>query len=187
MRAFLAIQLPEGLRRAAAEAVRTLTLPQADWRLVPVDGLHITIRFLGDLEAAERARHDAAWRAAASCIGPVVLRLRGAAAFPNARRPRVIGLGVDDRGGAGALAAMAARTEDAARALGFAPERRAFSPHVTVARARGDSARLPSLARVDVVGEFVAAELVLYRSELGPGGARYHEEGSFPFSGSLVG
>jgi 2'-5' RNA ligase len=186
MRAFLAIGLPDGVRRAATDAARALALSEADWRLVREDGLHVTIRFLGECDDADRSRLDAAWRAAASGIGPVPLRLRGAAALPAARRPRVIRLGVDDCGGVGALAALAARIEHTARTSGFPPERRPFSPHVTLARARGDGARVPSLSDVDVVGEFLAAKLTLFRSELGSGGARYYEEGSFPFSGGTV-
>lgn len=183
MRAFLAIGLPAGLRRAASDAARAMALPEADWRVVREDGLHITIRFLGACDAAARSRQDAAWLAAAAGLGPVPLRLRGADALPGPRRPRVIRLGVDDCGGTGVLARLASRIEHAARASGFPPERRPFAPHVTLARARGDRAVVPALAAIGVVGEFLATTLTLYRSELGPGGARYHEEASFPLSG----
>jgi 2'-5' RNA ligase len=178
---FLAIPLPEALRRAAAEAGRGLGLELRDWRFVGEDALHLTLRFLGELEPARSKALESAWRRAVLGIGPVPLRLAGAGAFPDARRPRVVWLGLTEGPAGGALARLAERLEETARAEGFLPESRPFSPHVTLARARGPGRIAPcSCDGVGDLGAFVADRVVLFRSELGRGGARYVEESSFP-------
>jgi 2'-5' RNA ligase len=93
----------------------------------------------------------------------------------------VLSLGVDDESGDGSLARLALRMELAARAQGFAPEARPFSGHVTIARARNATrVSRPDVSGIGDCGAFIADRVVLYRSELGPGGSRYFEEGVFP-------
>ena len=178
---FLALPIPEALRRAAAEAARGLGLSVRDWRLVGEEGLHVTLRFLGEVDAGRGSELRSVWAGALRGAGPVPLRLGGAGVYPGARRPRVVWAGLEDRSGEGGLGRLAARLEEAARAHGFAPESRPFSPHVTLARARA-SGRVPegALERGGDLGDFVADRVVLYRSELRSDGARYHEDASFP-------
>jgi 2'-5' RNA ligase len=181
MRAFLAIPLPEGLRRAAG-ATREILAPRDDgWRFAREEGLHLTLRFLGEVDPTRHAVLDAAWREAASGTGLLALRLRGAGLFPRTGRPHILWLGVDDESPAGSLVVLAGRFELAARAQGFPPETRPFTAHVTLARARG-SARVvhPPVDRIGDLGAFVAGRVVLYRSEPDRGGSRYHEEASYP-------
>jgi len=182
MRAFLAIPLPEDVRRAAA-ASRDL-LATEGWRFVRDEGLHVTIRFLGEVEPSRLAASDPAWREAAAGMGPLALRLKGASVFPAKRRPRVLWLGLEDETPDRSLARLAFRMERAARAQGFPPEERPFAAHVTLARARS-AARvvLPPVARIGDCGAFVAKRVVLFRSELDRGGSRYHEEASYPLAG----
>jgi hypothetical protein len=110
MRAFLAI-VPEELRRAAAEAGRALALPD-DWRLSE-DALHVTVRFLGECDPPTGSARRGLGR------GDVRVEPCGCASkawlFPGTRRPRVIWLG----GKIGTALGLAARVEQAARALGF--------------------------------------------------------------------
>ena len=181
MREFLAIPLPLGLRRAAG-ASRDVLAPQGDgWRFVREEGLHLTMRFLGEVDPSRRDVLDAAWREAASGMGLLALRLRGAALFPATGRPRVLWLGIEDETPDGSLAVLADRLERAARAQGFPPERRPFAAHVTLARARGDARVVrPPVARIGDFGSFVAERVILYRSEPDRGGSRYHEEASYP-------
>jgi RNA 2',3'-cyclic 3'-phosphodiesterase len=187
MRQFLAIPLPESLRRAAC-ASRDVLAPRGDgWRFVREDGLHLTLRFLGEVDPSRLGGLDAAWRHAVGGTGPLALRLRGAGVFPETGRPRILWLGIDDETGEGSLARLADRLEGAARAQGFPPEGRPFAAHVTLARARpGPSVVRPSLARVGDFGAFVAERVVLYRSELGPGGSTYHEEASYPLIATVA-
>jgi 2'-5' RNA ligase len=183
VRFFLAIPLPDARRRAAAEAGRRLGLENRDWRFVREDGLHLTLRFLGEVEPVRSTALESAWRRATEGTGPIPLRLAGAGAFPDARRPRAVWIGLTDGSTGGVLGSLAERLEGAARAQGFPPESRPFFPHVTVARARGPGRTAPcSCDGVGDLGTFVAERVVLFRSELGRDGARYVEEASFPLA-----
>lgn len=181
MRGFLAIPLPDPLRREAADLPRALLLPRESWRFVREDGLHVTVRFLGEVDPSSHARFNAAWREAAGGIGPLSLRVGAAVVAPSARRPRVVWLPVRDASPDGSLGRLAGRIERAARACGFPPEDRPFAGHVTLARARR-GARIPAAGVPDIgeLGNFVADRLVLYLSRLGPGGSIYEELSSYP-------
>ena len=181
MRDFLAIPLPDRLRLAAAASTDVLA-PRGDgWRFVRQEGLHLTLRFLGEVDPSRRGVLDAAWREAVSGTGLLALRFRGAAFFPATGRPRVLWLGVEDETLDGSLALLAERIERAARAQGFPPEGRPFAAHVTLARARGDGRVVrPPIARIGDLGAFGADRVVLYRSEPDRGGSRYHEQASYP-------
>ena len=181
MRQFLAIPLPDPVRRAAAASREVLATGDDGWRFVRDEGLHVTLRFLGEVDASRRDAWDAAWREAARGVGTIALRLRGAAVFPPTGRPRVLALGVIDETPDRLLLRLALRMELAARAQGFAPEERPFAAHVTLARARS-AARVarPNVARIGDCGAFVAEQVVLYRSEPDWGGSRYYEEASYP-------
>jgi 2'-5' RNA ligase len=179
-RLFVALDPPEPVRRRALATVAALRRSAghaADGvRWTAPDALHVTLQFLGAVPEERIGDVDAAVRAAAAASRPLQLELRGAGGFPNARRPRVVWIGV-----AGELVALAALAEELGRRLtplGFAPETRAFSPHLTIGRARdahgaaGLGGALAEVAGGDGVG-WRAAELVLFESHLEPGGARH--------------
>ncbi len=183
MREFLAIPLPEDVRHAAAASRSVLAVSGDGWRFARDEGLHVTIRFLGEVDPTRHEELDAAWREAARGAGLPVLRLRGAAVLPALQKPRVLCVRVGDLSDDGSLGRLADRVERAARELGFPPETRPFAAHVTLARARrGARVVAPDVTRVGDLGSFVAERLVLYRSEPGPGGSRYIEEASYPLS-----
>lgn len=181
MREFLAIPLPEPVRRKTGDLARALDLPADRFRLTTEDGLHVTVRFLGEVDPARAAGLDEAWRAAAGGTGSLTLRVAGVSAAPSRARPRVVWLNVHDESGDPRLAPLARRLEQAAREHGFAPETREFTGHVTIARARhGVRPRPLDLAQDVDLGTFVADRLVLFRSRLGPGGSTYEELASYP-------
>jgi 2'-5' RNA ligase len=147
--------------------------PSAKW--VDAASLHVTLAFLGDVEEARVAEHSAAIAAVASRHAPIDLSFRGAGAF-GGRKPRVLWVGVE-----GAVEALAAAQRDLSTALvplGYAPENRPFSAHLTLARARdprGDAA-LAACAEALAGEDFGAtrvASILLYRSELSSKGAKY--------------
>jgi len=181
MRAFLAIPLSEEVRAAACASREVLAASGDGWRFVRDDGLHVTMRFLGELDPSGRGALDTACLQAVSVEARLPLRLIGADVVPSRRRPKILWLGVVDESAEGRLARLAGRLESAVRSLGFPPEERPFSAHVTLARARrGTRVLIPPVEQIGDLGSFVADRVVLYRSGLLPGGSVYHEEASYP-------
>jgi 2'-5' RNA ligase len=179
-RLFVALDPPEAVLRRIGAVVaglrRTAGRAADEVRWTAAEGLHLTLQFLGAVPEERIAGLDGAIRAAAAASHPLQLELRGAGGFPNARRPRVVWLGL-----AGDLAPLAALAEDLGRRLtplGFPPEARHFTPHLTVGRSR-DAHGAPGLGGAlaeAAQGEGLAwrvGELVLFESHLEPGGARH--------------
>ena len=172
IRAFFAVELGERARTAAAEVARELRAsPGGDAvRWVHVEGLHVTLRFLGDVETGWIPGIVDRVRAETSALGPFRIRLGGVHPFPSARRPNVVVL---DVGPVEPLEELAEAVERGVVAAGFAPESRRFRAHLTLGRVRGrrfpsaTSAMTPEEAAWDV------REAVLFRSELHHSGARY--------------
>lgn len=190
VRSFVAIALDAPARAAVAAAAATLRhdLPFAV-RWTPVDALHLTVRFLGELPATTV---DALAPAIAARIAEhraFDLRLRGAGAFPPRGRPRVVWIGVE---ATPALRALYAAVEAACGAVGLAHEPRPFHPHVTADRVAPGVARPGAVAegppavdpfsRVGFVATYPVASLHLMRSELTPAGARHTPIATLPLA-----
>jgi 2'-5' RNA ligase len=181
MRLFFSVPLPDETRERAAAALAGMrrAAPQLAW--TRTEQLHFTLAFLGEQDdtALERAAE-----AASGCreLRAFDLSLSGAGAFPNARRARVVWLGVSR--GAAELEALAARLQAGLRAARFELEDRPFRAHLTVARVKpgGDRAAARALERApagDVASCRVSA-FHLVRSHLGSGGARHEAVRTFP-------
>ncbi|MCI0547747.1 MAG: RNA 2',3'-cyclic phosphodiesterase, partial [Candidatus Rokubacteria bacterium] len=139
----------------------------AGLRAQRAETIHLTIRFLGGVEDPEPVAAAAA--AVASRHAPFDVSLKGAHAFPDARRPRVVWVGL----GAGeeAARALAADVEAAVTALGFPPEERPWSAHITLGRFRDRPPKPPHLDPTKEFGRARADRLVFFRSVLTPEGA----------------
>jgi RNA 2',3'-cyclic 3'-phosphodiesterase len=152
------------------------------------DNVHLTLKFLGDVEAARRdAVAGALARAAAGC-SCFHLTVRGLGAFPTAARPRVLWAGVDE--GAAQAATLARRVDEALVALGFSPEPRVFAAHLTLGRVRApraDPRLAEALAAGGIFGRQRVDRLALMRSQLSPRGARYTELAAAPLAGGAPG
>lgn len=171
MRLFVAIEPPCALRGWVAEATRRLEPLASGLRWVPPANAHLTLAFLGEQPAGrlEPLREAIRRAAARPAFG---LGFGGLGAFDSWRRARVVWLGVTD--GAEELRALAAALKDGLERGGFPVEKREFSAHLTLARAREpralkalEGAALASPAAIQV------RELSLMRSHLDPKGARY--------------
>jgi RNA 2',3'-cyclic 3'-phosphodiesterase len=175
IRAFVAVLLPEAVRdriHATAAGLRARA-PTVAW--VRADNLHLTLRFLGEVEPTALAVIDGALAQAAGTVAPFPVTLGGLGGFPGPRTPRVVWVGVTE--GAGGLVALHAGVEAALGAVGVAPEGRSYHPHVTLGRARGGRSGPDVGARGDEawgwLGTFRVEAIHLMRSELARGGARY--------------
>ena len=132
--------------------------------------LHVTVRFLGDAEATRIAAMDDALRTCASRFDAFDARVAGWQYWPDRRSPRVLVLRIESRG---AFERLGAEVEASARAIGFAPERRAFRAHLTLARIAGlTQAPAPFEAPPPAIALSID-HLALMESTLGAGGARY--------------
>jgi len=180
LRLFVALDPPEPVRRRLASMQADLCKLAGrhadEVRWVAADGIHLTLQFLGAVPEERLESVRAALSAAASSARPLALELKGAGGFPSARRPRVVWAGVG--GEVEPLAALVADLGRHLAPLGFPPEERAFSAHLTLGRARegrgapGLGGALAEAAAGDPV-PWRADALVLYRSHLSPQGARY--------------
>lgn len=175
IRCFLAIDLPESLRPGLALAQGELKKSQADVRWVPPGNIHITLKFFGNLKAEELPPVIAAAREVAAAQGPLTLKVSGAGAFPSSRSPRVVWLGL--AGDLLPLTLFYQRLEGAFAQLGYPPEDRAFSPHLTLGRVRSPEGRTQLSRALENLAvdwpPFAVREIILYQSVLSPKGSAY--------------
>lgn len=181
LRLFCAVELSAAARTCALAHVAHLArlragAPHVNATWERVEKLHLTLKFLG-ATAAERvpALLEAAAQAAAR-VSPCELTLADTGVFPVGRNPRVLWLGVQDP--TGQLALLQQRLETTCAAVGFARDARPFHAHVTLARLRTVDAAARTLARQHSLLKFEPVpfplnELVVMRSDLGPGGSQY--------------
>jgi len=180
-RLFMALPLPEAATAAmigVVDGVRAQPLPTGahDVRWVRLDGLHLTLRFLGPTTDAQLGPTVEAMDRAAAASGPIDAALGGAGSFPPGGRPRTLWIGVSE--GAEAIGALSARVNAELEAAGWPADARPFRPHLTVARSDGIAVgRLVADRLVTAMGDrrIVATldRLVLFESVTGGGPARY--------------
>ena len=179
-RLFFSVRVPADARGRVGELMEHVQQGVGDGRArirwVRVDGLHLTLRFLGPTLATMVPELQAGSDALARSGAPFEVRLSGGGAFPSLARPRSLWVGVDH--GADRLADLADRLTAAAGECGLVLDTRPFAAHLTIART--DGVRLaPAAAHVleaaadglDV--RFEVNRIVLFRSILGGGPARY--------------
>lgn len=153
-------------------------------RWVQMEGLHVTVRFLGPTPMGRVDTVAAAVdRSAPAVGGPFPIRIGGAGAFPDATRPRALWLGI--RFGAEALATLSNALTAELVAAGWSLETRPFRPHLTIARTDGvpagaEAGALLASRAADLDVGFTADRVALYRSHLGRGPARYEILRSVP-------
>lgn len=175
MRCFISVDIEDpALLGALEEAQRRLEGTGADLKCVDRENIHITLRFLG--EVREGLVDDLKRLISCTTFSPFRVELRGLGAFPHLRRPRVVWVGISD--GVEELTAVFNRLEPELVRMGFRPERRGFSPHITLARVRSgrNRGRLVEevTARADgVFGELEVGDIRLKRSVLTPRGPLY--------------
>lgn len=179
VRAFLALPIDEASLAALGPALEGLRHRVERLRWVRPEGIHLTLRFLGDTAAAGLRSLEPSLRRAAEVCSPCEARFGQLGVFPERGAPRVLWLGLEV---SRQVHDLQAACESAAVAAGFAPERRPFRSHLTLGRFR-DGARRPDLPQVDLDSTRLD-RLVLFRSELGPGGAVYAPLAVFPLGGA---
>ena len=187
IRSFLALDPPgEILVEIAAIQSRLRKLIQGDIRWVRPEGIHLTLKFFGDIPEDDVDKIAATVEKAAGKESPFALAIGGAGVFPDPHRPSVLWLGMD--GDVERLQGFQKGLDRELLRIGFPREERPFRPHLTLGRIRNPKG-LIGLARELEKGEeyragrFVASGLSLMQSDLTPKGAVYTKLKWFPFAG----
>jgi RNA 2',3'-cyclic 3'-phosphodiesterase len=168
VRAFVALELDARLRGAMGELQARLRPRLAGIHLARPEGIHLTLRFLGSTTPPQIETLRALLAGAASACPPADVPVAGLGTFPERGSPRVLWLGLEVPP---AVHDLQKACERAALAAGFENEDRPFKAHLTLGRWR-DRAKHPELPAADL-GTTRLETLVLFKSELRPGGAVY--------------
>lgn len=176
VRCFVAVNLPAPLRGKIGEFFADLRTGIRGVRWVVPESLHLTLKFLGEVERVRLPGIEEALETSLAGRGPIAVALAGTGVFPPRGRPRVVWL--DVTAGTGELTALQKAAEGALEPLGFPREGRSFTPHLTVGRVKNLREAGPLFSALDEArerawGGFTATSADLMRSELFPTGARY--------------
>ena len=187
LRTFIAVELPDNLRRVVKQTIDSLADTTTSVRWVHPEKTHVTIKFLGDVEETEIYQVCRATAEAVEEAAPFQVRCRGLGAFPSIDRPRTVWLGVDDPDGR--LERIQKSVQRALYQLRFPKEQRKFHPHITLGRSR--YGRRDAEGLIEYLqqheglegGPIPVDELVIFSSELTSDGPIYTVLGRAPLSG----
>lgn len=175
MRLFLAVALEDAVKRALRQAQRALASFDSLVRWTTQDQMHLTLKFLGEVEDGRVPDLSAAAECSAAESSSCTLMLAAPGCFPPRGRVRVVWAGLEEP--TGVLASCQVAAEEHFGRLGFPREARPFSPHLTLGRVRddrSDGALRRAVAEVEIAATHQpVTELCLFQSTLTPQGARY--------------
>ena len=192
IRAFIAIELSPEVKSALADLVEKLRRAHVPGlRLVRPEGIHLTLKFLGNVPEDQVEPIVAAVSRVAQSHRAIALELGDAGAFPNQDAPRVLWVGVE--GDLMPLVSLQKQVDAALASLGFARDKRDFSPHLTVARIRDgtsstdrrQAAEALLSAGIGTGFRIEVSSVSLIQSTLLPDGAVYDRIATMPLAGGL--
>ncbi len=175
MRCFIAIELPEAVKEELKSLTARLKPLSRGIRWAAVEGIHLTLKFLGEVREDAVAGVSNALTGVCAAHRPFNILIRGTGAFPGMRYPRVIWVGIERRDD---LQALQRDIDEALALLGFEREQRTFTPHLTLGRVKEGDRVDAVMKEVATFGETVfgtidVAQVVLMKSTLKPSGAEY--------------
>ena len=178
MRLFVAIEIDARIRKRIEEFVSGLKPLLTNARWVRPEEMHITLKFLGNVAEEMRTSIESALQGIR--VGSFDITVHDIGFFPNPKSPRILWLGAQ----AGPeLLKLGTEIDERMANLGFEREKRAFAPHLTLARFndRGKTAEVNSVlsAAQPGFGTMTATEFHLYESKLSPQGSRYSKLATF--------
>ena len=188
MRSFIAIELSETVKSTLAELQQEFKKCGADVRWVNPDNVHLTLKFLGNIEEKSAEETLKLMEKTCSRYNPFNIELKGLGTFPNSKSPRVLWVGIS---GNSVLAELQRDIEDGMASLGFASENRKFTPHLTLGRFRSLKGKECLLEAIKLFeknsfGLINVKSIFLMRSDLSPAGARYTKIGEVPLDKSTA-
>jgi len=182
MRIFIAIEIPEETRAGLREAQRTLRTDAVDASWPRPEGIHLTLKFLGEVPETKGPEITNALSLAAAGSQAFHLAVDGTGTFPNARSARVVWAGLG--GEIDCLNRLQAAVEDAMERIGFDRESRPFTPHLTLGRIKYIRSRETWVRLLEQVKDlklpaFDVSSFSLIKSELKRSGAEYTQIARF--------
>jgi 2'-5' RNA ligase len=187
IRSFLAFELPVDIKKIIMAVSEDVKLKPLNIRRVNVDSIHITTVFMGEVQEEQMGAIQAVAKDVCRVYGPFNIAIKGIGVFGSRRNPRVLWIGLE-----GAIDRMARFRDDLQKGLkpfGIKEEKRSFKPHLTLGRFRkgaktgthldGLLSKYHDLTSPDCIIE----ELVLFKSDLRPGGAVYSRLNGWPLIG----
>jgi 2'-5' RNA ligase len=184
IRTFICIEIPESIKSRISKLQETLQQIDAQVSWSKPSNIHLTVKFLGNVESSRIERLSKALERSASGISPFEIEIGGVGCFPSPRSPRVLWVGVSTI--PEQLRQLHANIDDQLAREGFEREKRKFSPHLTLGRIRAphNSAKVAEalIATGFAAEAFIANDLILMRSDLKPTGSIYTPQTVVPLS-----
>ena len=180
MRSFIAIEIPDEIKKEMVRIQEQLRIAKVDASWPRVEGMHLTLKFLGEVPETKITEIVTGLQTAVEGIGQFRLEVKGVGTFPNPQNARVVWIGLS--GDIGKLTKLQGAVEDAMARIGLERDKRKFTAHLTLGRIKNIRSRDQWLA---VLAEFKdkslpgfdATAVSLMKSELKPAGAVYEEIG----------
>jgi len=185
LRCFIAIEIPETIRRSIDDSITALKKSGAEVKWVARENIHLTVQFLGETEESLIPKIKEALDKKLSPYSPFYIRICDVGCFPDRKRPRVIWVGVEE---SRPLMDLYKDIADAMEGFGYNQEEKAFTPHITIGRVKSGRNMRELLMRLDEVratrfSDFEVMNITLMKSELKPSGAKYYSLAEIPFGG----
>jgi len=176
IRTFIAVEIDNLTKQKISELISNLKKSDADAKWIAENQMHLTLKFLGNIEENKVQEISDTLKSIASAFREFDIALSGIGAFPDIKRPRVIWIGIDK--GADNLKSLANQVEMEMGKLGFEKEKRGFKSHLTLGRVRSSkniSNLIDLIKKTDFSysNEIKINELILFQSMLTPKGAVY--------------
>ncbi len=185
IRAFIAIELPPEIKVELASIIERLKAGhERSVKWVNAEGIHLTLKFLGNVSRDRVLDINSSIESVCGILSPFSLTLKGLGAFPNLKSPRVAWIGIG--GDVGKVVELQKMIDRAMSSLGFIPEKRPFSPHLTLGRVRDRATRDEKAMICDSISssrqvsrqQFSVRSVSLMQSTLTRSGAIYTQLGS---------
>lgn len=175
MRSFIAIDIPEDIRSSINNVIRSAGAASRGVRWVPVENIHLTLKFLGDVKDDLVPEIIKRLQLTGKHHRPFSVGIRGTGVFPNFRNPNVLWIGIDT---SSQLEALFGEIDISLSETGFERESRGFSPHLTIARVKDRRDIDPVVKELATYkdtffGTIEVREILLMKSILKPSGAEY--------------
>ncbi|HOO91612.1 MAG TPA: RNA 2',3'-cyclic phosphodiesterase, partial [Syntrophales bacterium] len=169
IRTFIALPIPDDIKDILSETIVALRSRNSSVKWVKPDNIHLTLKFLGDIEQDLVKSISTELDRTAEHFTEFDLVISDLGVFPGMKRPRVVWAGL--HGDTDLIITMASQVDAMCARFGIKSDKRPFSPHITLGRLK-----MPSMVDLDIrlkEKSFRAKEVIFYRSELLPQGARY--------------